>query len=165
MGRFVFLFFVISAFLAARPAFAAGERDFTATAFQYDTGLQNPMVSKRFDCRIKTFEQGSVRKTTISSFVSGKPTPDVTIDIISSNNSVANIIYNSKMEPVAQYPRGEALGPNLFLFKGGDEKRKEEGRWYMDQDYLMSDFSIADAKGAIIYKETVIYQAKKPLRK
>ncbi len=165
MRGLTFWFFVLFLFFQVGAARAGNEKDFTAFSFQYDTSLQNPVVSKRFDCKIKTAEQGPVRIITISSFVSGKSAPDVIIRVISSENSVANIIYNSKMEVVAQYPKGDMIGPNVFLFKGGDEKRKVEGRWYLDLDYMMSDFSISDPKGAILYKETVIYQAKSPRRK
>ncbi|MBI3582289.1 MAG: hypothetical protein HY098_09505 [Nitrospinae bacterium] len=165
MRALTFWFFALFLFFQAGPAGAGNDRDFTAASFQFDAGAQNPVVSKKFDCKIKTVEQGPVRVITISSFISAKSAPDVIIRVISSESSVANIIYNSKMEVVAEYPKGDLIGPNVFLFKGGDEKRKVEGRWYLDQDYMMSDFSVSDPKGAIIYKETVIYQAKKPSRK
>jgi hypothetical protein len=165
MRGLTFWFFVLFLFFQAGPARAGNERDFTAAAFQFDTSLQNPVVSKKFDCRIKTAEKGPVRIITISSFVSGKSSPDLTIKVMTNNNSAANIVYNSKMEVIAEYPKGDILNSNVLLFKTGDEKRKVEGRWYLDQDYMMSDFTVSEPKGAIIYKETVIYQAKKPSRK
>jgi len=160
-----FCFISLAFVLAVRPAHAGDERAFSAFAFQYDASQQAPVVSKKFDCKIKFAEQGGVRIITISSFMSGKSDPDVTIRVISSNNSVANIVYNSKMEVVAEYPKGEVASPNMFLFKTGDDKRKVEGKWYLDKDSLMSEFTVSDPAGHQIYKETVIYLANSPSRK
>ncbi len=165
MRGLTFWFFVLFLFFQAGPARAGNDRDFTAVSFQYDTSLQNPVVSKRFDCKIKFSEQGMVRIITISSFISGKSNPDVIIKVMTNNNSAANIIYNSKMDVIAEYPKGEILNSNILLFKTGDDKRKVDGRWYLDKDYLMSDLTVTDSNGTQVSRETVIYQAKKPSRK
>ncbi|MBI3793796.1 MAG: hypothetical protein HY280_03580 [Nitrospinae bacterium] len=159
------VFLLLSAVALAFPAFAGSERDFEATAFQYDAAAADHVTTKKFESRIKIAEQGAVRIITISSYITGKSDPDVIIRVVSSSTSAANMIYNGKMDLIAEYPTGEILNQYLLSFKGGDDKRIVAGKWYMDVDNLMSDFSVSDPNGVLVYKETVVYRAKKPAKK
>ncbi len=142
----------------------AGERPFQATAFEYNVNASPQISSRTFNCKINFFVEGIVKVIEIKSFLSKRSDPDVIVKVVSSNDTAASMIYNKDMEPIASYPRGQYVNDNLMLFTGGDEKRQVTGSWYTDPDYLMSDFAIRDANGALLYKETVIYTAKSPSR-
>lgn len=156
---------VCAAALLPAAARADDGRQFEAIAYEYNVNASPQIHSSRFDCKVNVLEQGTVKVVELRSFITAKPDPDVVIRIISSNESVASQIYNARMEQIAEYPKGQMVNENLFIFKSGDEKRKVSGMWYLDPDYMMSDFSITDANGVQLYKETVIYTAKKPSRR
>lgn len=142
-----------------------GGKAFRATAYEYNISASPQVHSSSFDCSVKFVEQGLVKVIEVRNFLKGSAAPDVIVRIVASANSVGSVIYNAKGEAVAEYPNGELVNGNLFIFKAGTEKRKVSGRWYVDLDYLMSDFTITDDLGTELYKETVIYQAKSPSRK
>lgn len=154
---------VLAAVLAVQPA-RADEKKFEATAFEYNVNNSPQITTKKFVSRISIFEQQVVKIVEIKNFISQKSSPDVVVKIAASSDSVASIIYNEKMEVIAEYPRGTQVNSNLAVFKGGDAKRRLSGSWYIDPDYLMSDFSIMDEAGTLLYKETVIYTSKSPSR-
>ncbi len=156
---------VFAATLFTSVAHAESDRAFEAVSHEYNVNASPQISSRKFNCTVRSMDQGLVRVVEIRSYITAKSQPDVLIRIVSSNNSVASQIYNGKMEMIAEYTNAEMVNSNLFTFKSGDDKRKVNGRWYMDPDYMMSDFTIADAGGNQLYKETVIYSAKKPGRK
>lgn len=146
------------------PAVHAGERVFEATSFEYNINASPQISSRKFKCTVDYFQEGFVKVVQIKNYLSKKSDPDVIVKIVSSNNSAASMLYNSKMEVMTEYPRGIFVNENLFTFTGGDDNRKITGSWFTDPEYLMSDFAMRDAKGTLLYKETVIYTPKSPSR-
>lgn len=163
MNRSILPLFLAAAILFA-PAAYAGERAFDATSIEYNINASPQIHSRKFSCKLDYFQEGIVKIVQIKNFINKKSDPDVIVKIVSSNDSAASILYNSKMEVITEYPRGQFVNENLFTFTGGDDKRKIAGSWFVDPDYLMSDFTMRDERGALLYKETVIYTAKSPSR-
>ncbi len=155
---------LFAAFILSTAAAYAGERAFDADSFEYNVNASPQIHSRRFTCKVDYFQDGFVKVVQIKNFINKKSDPDVIVKIVSSNNNVASMLYNSKMELVTEYPRGKFVNENLFTFAGGDANRQITGSWFIDPDYLMSDFSMRDASGALLYKETVVYTAKSPSR-
>lgn len=147
--------------LVAPAADAADERKFDATALEYNINNSPQITGKKFTSKVTVFEQGMVRVVEIKNFISGKSAPDVLVKIASSSDSVGSVIYNDKMEVIAEYPRGVYVNSNLSTFKGGDDKRRLSGSWYTGADQMLSDFMITDETGTVLYKETVIYTLKR----
>ena len=150
--------------LLCAPAAYAGERAFEATSFEYNVNASPQISSRKFGCKVDYFKEGFVKIVQIKNFINKKSDPDVIVKIVSSNDSAASMLYNSKMEIVTEYPRGKFVNENLFTFTGGDNNRQIAGSWFTDPDFLMSDFTMRDDKGVLLYKETVIYTAKSPSR-
>lgn len=163
MNRSLALAALAAALLMAACA-SGGAHPFEATAYEYNINASPQVKSRKFGCSVKKFEEGVVRVIEIRNFISQKAEPDVTVKIVTSNDTAASIIYNAKMEKIAEYPRGQYVNENLMLFTGGDGQRKITGKWFTDSNCLMSDFTISDEKGVLLYKETVIYTAKSPSR-
>ncbi len=153
----------IALILSAAAAYA-GERAFDAASFEYNVNASPQINSRKFSCRVDYFQEGFVKVIQIKNFINKKSDPDVIVKIVSTNNSAASMLYNGKMEIVTEYPRGKFVNENLFTFTGGDANRQITGSWFVDPDYLMSDFAMRDANGVLLYKETVVYTAKSPSR-
>ncbi len=163
MNRSILPLFLVALFLAA-PAVNAGERAFDAISFEYNINASPQISSRKFGCKVDYFQEGFVKIVQIKNFINKKSDPDIIVKIVSSNDSAASMLYNSKMEIVSEYPRGKFVNENLFTFTGGDTNRQITGSWFTDPDYLMSDFSMRDGNGVLLYKETVIYTPKSPSR-
>jgi hypothetical protein len=158
--------FLISSLILTSQSYAAGERPFTATVFQFDPGMQPSTLTKRYESKIKSITNGMVKITEITSFINGKSEADVVIKIVTSNNnSAAVMMYNAKGDVLAELPSWEIVDRNLYVFKGGDDKHKVSAKWFIEADSLLSEYSITDEKGVQVYWETVVYTAKNPSQK
>lgn len=155
---------LLAALILPVPTVYAGERAYDALSFEYNINSSPQIHSRKFACKVDYFQEGFVKIIQIKNFINKKSDPDVIVKIVSSNNSVATMLYNGKMEIVTEYPRGQFVNENLFTFTGGDTNRQITGSWFTDPDYLMSDFAMRDANGVLLYKETVIYTPKSPSR-
>lgn len=144
----------------ASAAFAEKERIFDATAFEYNVAAKSAITSKTFTSHVTVFEQGSIKIVQLKNFINNKNNHDVLLKIVISGNSVGSIVYNSKMEIIAEYSKGKIENEYLYLFSAKNKKNTIKGSWYIEDDFIMSDFSIVNESGAIIYKETVIYRAQ-----
>jgi len=53
----------------------------------------------------------------------------------------------------------------IFVFKESDKDRALEIRWFMDDDYIMSEYTMMDKGDTLLFKETIVYTARRPMRK
>jgi hypothetical protein len=160
---FTALFYV--SVLSYPPAEAAGWRDFEASGIEYNVALNPRLSGRHFKSKVKFFKEGIVRVVEIKNFINGRKKPDINIKIAVSSNSAGSAIYDSEMKLIAEYPAGTIADENLYIFDREVDNTKITGRWFVDDDYLMSDFAIHTEEGVIVYQETVVYRAKKPLKK
>lgn len=164
-GKRTALFFFAGLLLAHAPAFGAKARDFGAVAMEYNVNANPQIISKKFKSRVSVFEQDAVKVIEIKNFTSKKRKPDVVVKIVRSGIDVASALYNGKMEALAEYPNGKIVNKNLYTFIKTNGKRTIRASWFISKDYMMSDSYMTDENDRLLYKETVIYRAKNPLRK
>ena len=157
------VFFV--AVLAVSPAESASWREFDASGIEYNATLKPKLSGRHFKSKVKFFKEGTVRVVEIQNFINGERKPDIHIKIAVSSNSAGSAIYDSDMKLIAEYPAGTIADENLYIFDREVDNNKITGRWFIEDDYLMSDFAIHTNGGAVIYQETVVYRAKKPTKK
>ncbi|GMT41595.1 MAG: hypothetical protein IEMM0002_0006 [bacterium] len=139
-------------------------RVFEATAYEYNVKATPPVRLRRFRSLVSVFSQDQVVVIEIKNFVRKKAAPDVTVKIVRTGVDVASVVVNDKMQTVAEYTRGTMVNSNLYKFTKSSGKRTITGRWFIETDYMMSDFTLIDQNGALLYKETVIYRAEKPVK-
>lgn len=164
LSRWIFIFFLFSC--ATTPERTPDyERDFKATAYEYNINASPQINSRIFRSRIRIMEQGQVKVLTIKNFVKNKGKPDSTVKVAISLTSAGSVIYNDKMQVVAEYPKGKIINENLLVFEQKSGVRNIIGRWFIDDDFMMSDFTMTGENGLVLLKEVVIYRAKNPTRK
>ncbi len=151
---------VAAVLLPPPSALAQKERSFEARRIEYNVNASPRMSFKKFKSRISVQERGGVKVVTLKNFVSKKSKPDVTIKIALSSGTVASQIFNSEGKIIMEYPKGEYVNKNLYVFRRSLDKRETVGSWFISDDYLMSDFSMRDQNGFLLFKETVIYNLK-----
>jgi len=164
-GVRVALFILAGALLAHTPAFGAKARDFSAMVMEYNVNANPQVSSKKFKSRVSVFEQDAVKIIEIKNFIRKKREPDGIVKIVRSGTDIASVVYNGKMEVMAEYPSGKIVSKNLYTFSRTNGKRTIRASWFIDEDYMMSDSYMTDENDTLLYKETVIYRAKTELRK
>ncbi len=142
------------------PALAKKERNFEARRIEYNINSSPRVSFNKFKSRISVLERGNVKVVTLRNFVSKKSKPDVTIKIALSAGSVGSQIFNSEGKLIQEYATGEYVNKNLYVFRQSFDKSKTVGSWFISDDRLMSDFSMRDKNGVLLFKETVIYSVK-----
>jgi len=151
--------------MSAAPSYGAGPREFSAISYQYNTN-SSPQVSYRnFKSRIIFTDSGSVKVIEIKNYVSKKSKPDARVTIAISGNDVGSAIYNDKNELLAEFGKGKKESDSLYVFRQKDAERSIMASWFVDENYIMSDYTISGKDDALLYKETVIYSAKNPVKK
>ena len=158
--RAVFISVTVFSLLFSVPSHAGTWKKFEAVGVEYNVNSDPQIKGSRFKSRVGLFSDGAVRVVQIDNFISGKRKPDIHIKVAISSNSAGSIIYNSDMNPIAEYSGGKNISENLITFSQETEGRTLRGEWFIEDDYLMSDFSLVNSEGILLYRETVIYRAK-----
>jgi len=149
----------------AAPSPAARARDFSAVSYQYNATTSPQASYRKFKSRVTFTDKGRVKVIEIKNYVSNKSKPDARVTIAISGLDVGAAIYNSKNELLAEYGKGKKEGESLYVFRRKDGERSVVALWFVDDNYIMSDYTISSSDNELLYKETVIYSAKSPLRK
>lgn len=155
---------VIVATMAA-PSYGAKERSFNAVSYQYNATTSPQVSYRKFKSRVTITDRGAVKVIEIKNYLSRKSKPDARVTIAISGNDVGSAIYNNKNELLAEYGNGKRVGDSLYVFKQKNGENSIVALWFVDDNYIMSDYTITDSDDTLLYKETVIYTAKSPLRK
>ena len=151
--------------VAAPPSYAAKERSFNAVSYQYNATTSPQISYRKFKSRITISDSGAVKVIEIKNYVTKKSKPDARVTIAVSGIDVGSAIYNDKNELIAEYGKGKRVGNSQYVFRQKDGEHFIVASWFVDDDYIMSDYTVSDSDDIIIYKETVIYSAKSPARK
>ncbi len=150
---------------AVSSAVADEWRNFSAVVIEYTPGKATELKRSSFKSKVSVFEQGAVKVIQIKNFISGKRKHDALIKIAISSNSMGSIIYDSQNKPIAEYGNGKIVSDTHYMFEQELKDGVTVGRWFIEEDYIMSDISYMDKEGNLLYKETVIYIAKRPKKK
>ena len=151
--------------MAAPPSYGAKGRSFNAVSYQYNTTI-SPMVSHRkFKSRITFTNRGGVKVIEIKNYVTKKSKPDARVTIAISGKDVGSAIYNNKDQLIAEYGKGLRVGNSLYIFRQKEGENSIVASWFVDDNYIMSDYTITDNQGMLLYKETVIYSAKRVIKR
>lgn len=142
------------------PAFGAKARNFSAVVMEYNVNANPQVSSRKFKSQVAVFGQDAVKIIEIKNFIMKRKEPDGIVRIVRSGMDVASVVYNDKMETLAEYPKGKIVSKNLYTFSQTSGKRTVHASWFIGEDYMMSDSYMTDEKGTLLYKETVIYSAK-----
>jgi len=148
--------------VAAQTASAGEWRDFTADSVEYRLGRQPELTMNKFKSRVMVFDQGEVKVIQIKNYITDKKKHDVLIKIAISYGSVGSMVYDKDNNLVAEYGRGKPVSESRYSFQQKSGENTVFGDWFVSGDDLMSNFEIKDKNGLLLYKETVIYMAKKP---
>ena len=150
---------------AAPPSHGDGARDFSAVSYQYNATTFPETSYHKFKSRVSITDSGRVTVIEIKNYVSSQSKPDARVTIAISGNEAGSAIYNSKNELLAEFGKGEKVGESLYVFRQKDGERSVVALWFVDDNYIMSDYTISDGDNELLYKETVIYSAKTPVKK
>ncbi len=150
---------------AAPPSHSEEARDFSAVSYQYNATTSPQTSYRKFKSRVTITDSGRVTVIEIKNYVSSQSKPDARVTIAVSGRDAGAAIYNSKNELLAEYGKGEKVSESLYVFRQKDGERSVVALWFVDDNYIMSDYTISDGDNELLYKETVIYSAKTPLRK
>jgi hypothetical protein len=146
----------------AVKAVSAGEwRDFNAEAIEYRLNRQPELTMKKFKSMVMSFNAGEVKVVQVKNFITNKKKHDVLIKIAISYGSVGSVVYDSNNNLIAEYGGGKPVSESRYSFQKKNGENTVFGDWFISDDYLVSDFEIKDKNGLLMYKETVIYTAKK----
>ena len=151
--------------MAAPASYASKERSFNAVSYQYNVTTSPQVSYRKFKSRVTINNNRGIRVIEIKNYVSKKSKPDGRITIAISGNDVGSAIYNNKNELVAEFGRGKRAGDSLYIFKQKEGENTIVASWFVDEDYIMSDYTITNSGDMLVYKETIIYSAKRPSRK
>lgn len=147
------------------PSYASKERAFNAVSYQYNVRGSPQVTYRKFKSRISITDRGIVKVIEIKNYISRKSTPDARVTIAISGSDVGSAVYNDKNELLADFGKGIKINNNLYTFSHKDGEKTVSALWFVDDDSIMSDYTISDKDNNLLFKETVIYSAKTPLRK
>lgn len=156
---------IILAALTSVPSYAAKERSFNAVSYQYNATASPNVSYRKFKSRVTFTNSGGMKIIEIKNYVTKKSKPDARITIAVSGSDVGSAIYNNKNELIAEFGSGTRAGDNLYIFRQKEGERSIVASWFVDENYIMSDYAISSSDDVLLYKETVIYSAKSVLRK
>jgi len=163
MTKVRILFFALLFTAPAVKAVSAGEwRNFNAEAVEYRLSRQPELTTKKFKSMVMTFNAGEVKVVEVKNFITNKIKHDVLIKIAISYGSVGSMVYDRNGNLIAEYGGGKPVSESRYSFQQKQGENTVFGDWFINDDTLMSDFEIKDKNGLLVYKETVIYTAKKP---
>ena len=151
--------------MAPPASYGAKERSFNAVSYLYNASTSPQVSYHKFKSRVTFSDSGSVKVIEIKNYVTKKSKPDARVTIAISGPDVGSAIYNSKNELLAEFGKGKRVGDSLYIFKQKEGENSIVALWFVDDNYIMSDYAISDGSDNLLYKETVIYSAKSPLRK
>jgi len=158
---YVIILITVTLLTSISPLSYAGNwRKFEAVGVEYNVNSTPQVKGSTFKSKVNIFSDGAVRVVQVDNYISGKRDPDIHIKVAISFNSAGSVIYDSEMKPIAEYPNGKIISKNLILFEQELEGRTLKGEWFIEEDYLMSDFSLVSSDGTLLFKETVVYRAK-----
>ncbi len=165
IGIRILLLAVLFAGVAVKAASAGEWRDFTADSVEYRLSRQPELTMKKFKSKVMVFNRGEVKVVQIKNYITDKKKHDVLIKIAISYGSVGSMVYDRNNNLVAEYGRGKPVSESRYSFEQKQGENTVFGDWFVSDDDLMSNFEIKDKNGLLLYKETVIYMAKKPKKK
>ena len=150
---------------ATQSGKAKGLREFKAVSYQYNVNASPRISTRKFKSRISISKVGSVKVIEIKNYQSRKSKPDARITIAVTGTDVGSAIYNDQNELIAEFGSGKIVNNNFYSFKQKNESQSVTANWFVEQDFIMSDYTLTDKNNTILYKETVIYISTVPLRK
>ena len=142
-----------------------GLREFRAVSYQYNVNASPRISLRKFKSRVSISKVGSVKVIEIRNYPSRKPKPDAKITIAVSGTDVGSAIYNDQNELIAEFGSGKIVNNNFYSFKQKNESQFVTANWFVEDNFIMSEYTLTDKNNTVLYKETVIYTTTTPLRK
>lgn len=150
---------------AAQAGRGKGLREFKAVSYQYNVNASPRISSRKFKSRISISKVGGVKVIEIRNYPSRKPKPDAKITIAVSGADVGSAIYNAQNELIAEFGSGKIVNNNFYSFKQKNETQSVTANWFVEDNFIMSEYTLTDKNNTLLYKETVIYISTVPLRR
>lgn len=156
----VFTFLPLLLLATHPPVFAEKWVEFEAVRFEYNLNAVPEVSQISFKSYVYIFNQGAVKVVQIKNFIKSKSKHDALIKIAISSSSAGIIVYDGEDNTIAEYGKAVIASNNLYTFDEKSGDNQVSGSWFIENDYMMSDFTLRSPKGILLYKETVIYTAK-----
>ena len=150
---------------ATQAGKATGLREFKAVSYQYNVNASPRISSRKFKSRISISKVGIVKVIEIKNYPSRKQKPDARVTIAVSGTDVGSAIYNDQNELIAEFGSGKKVNNNFYSFTQKNDNQFVTANWFVEQDFIMSEYTLKDKNNTLLYKETVIYISTAPTRK
>jgi len=149
----LFSFFISS-------AVAEEWRNYKAVSVIYVNNAPSKIKNSTFKSKISIFTDGAFRIIQIKNYLKPGSKYDSLIKISDNGTDVGSLIYNSNNKVIAEYSGGKIWDKNYYSFSKKIKEGLIHADWFIGKNSMMSDFSMQDKSGRLLYKETVVYSAR-----